>query len=93
MDRKTLGYVSVRVFRLFPVNTIPPTLHIVFILILILSEGQAGEDCETLNNVMFCGISGKTGQKNTYKLPFYSCFKGLSSLRVRLPQKTSAEII
>jgi len=77
VDRKSLGHVSVRASRLFPVRTIPPTLHIIFILILILSEGQAGEDWETLNNVMFCGISGRTGQQSTFQLPFHSCFKGL----------------
>jgi hypothetical protein len=87
------GTFPSKYFGFPPVNTIPPTLHIIFFLILISSEGQAGEDWETLNNVMSYEISGRTRKKSTFKLPFYSRFKGFSNLRVRLTQKTSTEII
>ena len=60
----------------FPVSIIPPILHTFISLILLLSEGQAGEACERSNKAVLC--VGSTGQKTARNLTQFLVFNVLT---------------
>ena len=63
---------------------------IICLLVLLLEEGRAGEDRETLNEGMLLWKSGSTGQKNNFNFfdTFIPSTYTISSF-VRLPQRYS----
>jgi hypothetical protein len=66
VGKVALGQVSVPVLWFSLVSIIPPMLILNFIVILLLSEGQAGEDWERSNKTLLSWIWGSIGyKKNT----------------------------
>jgi hypothetical protein len=65
MRNMALGTGFLPVLRFSPVSTIPSVLYIRLHLMLLLSEGQAGQDWEPSNKVMilFFGNRGKIDGK------------------------------
>ena len=61
VDRVALCQVFLRVIRFPPVSIIPSVLLIIFINILLLQEGQAGEVWEPSNKAVLFRISGCIG--------------------------------
>jgi hypothetical protein len=80
-----LQQVFLRVLLSSPANIIPPTLHIILILKLLLSEGQVGERERERERerkkAMLLELMERIGQKSTFTL----CF---SSLRSELFQRS-----
>jgi hypothetical protein len=69
VDKVALGRVCVRVCRFSSVSIISHQCSIlIFILILLLSEGQAGEAWQASNKYMLCRMSDSIEQKSTLLL-------------------------
>jgi hypothetical protein len=81
---------------LFPSTSIYPfavSFHhcsiLIVMLILLLSEGQTGDDWKSSNKAMFLGILGRTGQRDTshysvyalYSARFKNLYSGMSTER------------
>ena len=65
VDKLAVGQVFVREFRFCPISIIPPISILIFILILLVSEGQESAARECSNVAILFRVSGGNGKEST----------------------------